>query len=113
MFSAADSALSAAENGAGFLERERSRDEQMLDGVEQAADGVARGGGAQIVGGDVQIDLRAGDQPMAEQIADGHQAYSRTHQVRGKSVPQAMRGERTTEAAALAPGAHTLVNAAS
>src|SRR5437899_3740192 len=69
-------------------------------------------GVAEIAGGDVQIELRAGDQSMAEQIADGHQANFRAHQVSRKSVPQPMRGERKADAAALTPGTHAFVNAA-
>src|SRR5947199_2675565 len=84
----------------------------MLDGIEQPADGMPCCGVAEIVGGDVQIDLRAGDQPMAEQIADGHQTNFRAHQVSRKSVPQPMRGERKSDAAALTPGKHAFVNAA-
>src|SRR6202007_2097148 len=84
----------------------------MLDGIEQPADGMPCCGVAEIVGGDVQIDLRAGDQPMAEQIAGGHQGDFRADQVSRKSVPQPMRGEWKADAAALTPGAHAFVNAA-
>ena len=70
--SAADSLLSAAESGAGFLEWQRSREKQMLDGVEQCADRVTRGSGAKIIGGDMQVELCAREQPMTEHIADRH-----------------------------------------
>ena len=77
--SAADSLLSAAESGVSFLEWEWSGSEQMLDGVEQSADRVTRCGIAEIIGSDVQIDLRASDQSMTEHIADGDQANTGAH----------------------------------
>ena len=48
---------------------------------------MARGCSAKIVAGDMQVDLRAGDQPVAEQIPDGDQAHPGAHQMRGESVP--------------------------
>ena len=39
------------------------------------------------LGGHVQVNLRAGDQPMAQQVSDGHQIHARLHQVRGERVP--------------------------
>ena len=52
-FTAADRFLSAAVKSAGFLERQRSSREQMLDGVEQPADGMTGSRGAQVIGRDV------------------------------------------------------------
>ena len=57
MFSAMDSPLSAAENSARLLKRQRSCRQQVLDGIEQFADGMTRRCGAKIIGGDVQVDL--------------------------------------------------------
>ena len=62
----------------------------MLDGVEQCTDGVTRCGSAKIISSDMQVDLGAGDQPMAEQITNGHQANTGAYQVGCASVPQPM-----------------------
>ena len=52
---------------------------------------MSLGGSAQILGRDVQVDLRAGDVPMAEQIPNGDDADAFAHEVRGECVPQPMR----------------------
>src|SRR5262245_22681900 len=49
---------------------------------------------------------------MPEQIANRYQTYSGTHQVSGKSVPQAMWRKRKTNTTALSPVTHTLVDTA-
>src|SRR5271169_2089484 len=77
----------------------------MLDGVEQSTDRMTCGGSAKIVGGDVQIDLGAGDQSMTEQIADGDQANAGTNQMGCESVTDTMRGKRKSDTTALSPGA--------
>ena len=58
----------------------------MLDGCQQLSDGMACGGVPQILGGDVQIDLRAGDLSMPEQVTDRNEANPGAHQVRCKRV---------------------------
>ena len=63
----------------------------MLDGVEQCADRMTRSSGAKIIGGDMQVDLRARDQPMTEHIAERHQTNAGTYQVSCACVPQPMR----------------------
>ena len=52
---------------------------------------MTRSSFAKVVRGDMQIDLRAGDQPMTEQVADGHETNSSAYQVGCKGVAQAMR----------------------
>ena len=64
--------LSAGINRMRLLEWQRSTSKQMLDGVEQCTDRMTRSSFAKVVRGDMQINLRAGDQPMTEQVADGH-----------------------------------------
>ena len=75
----------------GLLEWQWPHSQQMLDRAQQCADRMTRGGCTKIIGSDMQIDLRAGDQPMAEQITNGHQANAGTHQVSCKRMPQPMR----------------------
>lgn len=91
MVMGADSLLSAPITRVWLLEWQWSTNKQMLDGVEQCTDRMARSRRAKIVRGDVQINLRAGDQPMTKKIADRHQANSGTHQVGCKRVSHAMR----------------------
>src|SRR6267154_5787196 len=95
-----------------LLEWQWSNSKQMLDGVEQRTDGMTRNGRTEIVRGDMQIDLRAGDQPMTEKIADGHEANSGAYQVGCKCMSHAMRRQRKTDTAALAPRAYAFVNTA-
>ena len=91
MVMGADSLLSAPITRVWLLEWQWSTNKQMLDGIEQCTDRVARCSRAKIIRGDMQINLGAGDQPMTEKIADGHQANPGTHQVGCKRVPHAMR----------------------
>jgi hypothetical protein len=58
----------------------------MLHASQQRADGMSCRGGSEILGRDVQIDLRAGDLSMAEQIANGHEPDALAHQVGRKRV---------------------------
>ena len=67
---------------------------------------------AKIIGGDMQINLRACDETMSEQIADGNQTDAGTNEVSSKRVPHAMWRESHADAAALPPCAHALVDAA-
>ena len=76
---------------AGVLKRQLHVGQQVLDGSEQTGDRMASGGAAQVLGRHVQIDLRAGDLSMPEQVADGDEADAGAHQVRGERVAQAMR----------------------
>ena len=108
----ADSLLSASITRVWLLEWEWSTNKQMLDGVEQCTDRMARSSGAKIICGDVQINLGAGDQPMTKKIADRHQANPGAHQVGCECVPHAMRRERKAYATALAPCAYAFVDAA-
>lgn len=45
----------------------------------------------QILGGEMDIDLRAGDLPMLQQISHRHQAHPGLDQMRGKRMPQLVR----------------------
>ena len=63
----------------------------MLYGSQQCANGMSRRSGSEILCRDVQIDLRAGDLPMTEQIADGHEPYALAHKVGRKRVAHAVR----------------------
>ena len=65
----------------GTLERQSDVGQQVFNRAKQARDGVPISGGAKILRSNVQIDLRAGDVPVAEQIANRHQAYAFAHEV--------------------------------
>ena len=67
---------------------------------------------AKIIGGDMQIDLRACDEAMSEQITDRDQADTGTDQMSRKGVPHAMRREANADAASLSPCAHALIDSA-
>ena len=63
-------------------------------------------------GGDMEINLRACNETMSEQIADGDEAHASTYEMSCESVAHAMRGEMNTDATALSPQAHTLIDSA-
>ncbi len=63
----------------------------MLYGSQQGADGMRRCSGPEVFCRDVQIDLRAGDLPMTEQVANGHEPYALAHEVGRKRVAHAVR----------------------
>ena len=65
----------------GTLERQSDVRQQMFNRAQQARDRVPISGGAKILRGNVQIDLRAGDLAMAEQIANRHQTYAFANEV--------------------------------
>ena len=67
---------------------------------------------AKIIGGDMQINLRACNETMSEQITDGDQTDASTNEVSGKRVSHAMWREAHADAASLSPRAHALVDAA-
>ncbi len=69
-------------------------------------------GAAQVIGGHVQVDLRAGDQAMAEQIADRDQADAGADQVGRERVSQAVWRERLADARAMAPHVHAMIDGA-
>src|SRR5688572_25208675 len=69
---------------------------------------MAIGSAAQVLCSHMQIDLRAGDEAMPEQVADGDEANTCAHQVRCERVAQAVRRERLADARADAPGADPL-----
>lgn len=79
--------LSACAPEPGLLERQRPGWQQLLDGGQQLANRMSVGGMTQILRGDVQVDLGAGDEPVAEQVADGDQAHAGPDQVGGERVP--------------------------
>ena len=51
---------------AGTLERQSDVRQKMFDGAEQSRDRMTLSGGAKILCGHMQVDLRAGDLPMPE-----------------------------------------------
>ena len=63
----------------------------MLHSSQQRANRMGSRSGSEIFSRHMQIDLSAGDLPMAEQIADGDEAYALAHKVGRKCVAHAMR----------------------
>lgn len=63
----------------------------MLHGTQQRADRMSRCSGSEILGRDVQVDLRAGDLPMSEEITNGYEPNAFAHEVSRKSVAHAVR----------------------
>ena len=58
---------------------------------DQLTDRMALRGVPKILGGEMYIYLRAGDQPVPQQISHRHQTHPGLDQMRGKSMPQLMR----------------------
>ena len=52
---------------------------------------MSSGGSTKIIRSDVQINLRAGDEAMTEQIANCYQANAGANKMRGEGMPDAMR----------------------
>ena len=65
--------------------------QKMRHGAEQCTDRMTSCSVSKIFCRHVQVDLRAGDLSMAEQIANGHEAYAGSDQVRRKRVAQLVR----------------------
>ena len=72
------------------LEGQRSRREQVLHCVHQPANRMARGSSTKIVAGDVQVDLRAGNQPVTEQVTNGDEADSGADEMSREGVAHAV-----------------------
>src|SRR6188768_708662 len=64
------------------LERQAHVGQQVLDRFDESGDRMTIGRRSQILSGHVKIDLRAGDEPMAEQVADRDEAHAGTNEVR-------------------------------
>jgi len=62
----------------------------MLDGCEQCADRMASGGVAQIFGSDMQIDLRARDLAMTQEVTNRDESDPGAHEMCREGVSQAM-----------------------
>ena len=60
--------------------------EQIVDPFDELTDRMALRGVPEILGGEMYIYLRAGDQSVAQQISHGHQAHPSLDQMRGKSM---------------------------
>jgi hypothetical protein len=58
----------------------------MRNGCQQGTDWMTCSSGTKIIGRHMQINLRARDLSMTEQISNRDKADTGTHQVRGKSV---------------------------
>ena len=64
-----------------MLERQPDVGQEVLDRAEEARNWMAIGCRSQILGRHVEIELRAGDESMAEQVADGDESHARAHEV--------------------------------
>jgi len=104
--------LSGSASSSGALERQPDVRKQMFDGSQETADRVPLGRGAQILRSDVQIDLGARDEPMAEQITDRNEADAFAYEMRGEGVPDPMGREYLGESSASAECADALVECA-
>ena len=60
--------------------------QQVLDRTQEASDRVALCGLSEILGGDVEIDLRACDESMTEQVSNRDEAYARANEVGGEGM---------------------------
>ena len=67
---------------------------------------------AKIVCGDMQINLRARDEAMPKQVANGDQADAGANQMRCEGMTHAVRRQSQADTAALSPGADAFVNGA-
>ena len=83
--------------------------QQVFNGAQEPSNRMTLGRRAQVLSCDVQIDLRARDQPMAEQVADRDEPDAFAHEVRGKGVSQPMRTHRLGEPGATRERAHALI----
>jgi hypothetical protein len=65
--------------------------QKIVDPFDQLTNRMTLGSVSKILGGEMYIYLRAGDQPVSQQISYGHQSDAGLDQMRGKSMPQLMR----------------------
>lgn len=65
-----------------------------------------------VIGGDMEIDLRAGDQSMTEQVADGDQSDAGAQEMSCEGMADAMRRQRNADPTALSPSANPFVDTA-
>ena len=84
----------------------------MLDRIEQVADRMARGCRAKIIHGDMQIDLRAGDEPVPEEIANRDEANACAHQVSRERVAETMRRDNLGDARTARGASDSLIDRA-
>jgi hypothetical protein len=66
----------------------------MLDGLKQVCDRMSIGRCAQILRGDMQINLRAGDLSMTKEISNGDNVSAGADQMRCECMAQSMRRNR-------------------
>jgi len=74
-----------------ILERQRHIGQQMINRLQQATDWVFLRCRSKIFGGHVQINLRTGNQFVAEQVPDRHDIDAGLHEMRCKRVAKSMR----------------------
>ena len=94
-----------------MLEGQTNVGEQRRERLGEPRDRMPIGGGTEILGRDVQIELGARDLTMPEQIAQGDEADAGAHEMCRKGVTDAMRRHPHREARAARQGAHALVTA--
>jgi hypothetical protein len=64
--------LSVSAPAAGILEGQTHLRQQMLDGAQKVANRMASSCRTQILGSNMQIDLGARNQPVSQQVPQGH-----------------------------------------
>ncbi len=83
--------LRAAGELPGTLEWQSTRWKQMRDRRKKGADRMPCGGGAQVFGRHVQINLGTGDLAVPEQVPNRHQSHAGANQMRGEGVSHPVR----------------------
>src|SRR5580658_5492668 len=72
------------------LERKSCGGKQMLNGLQQVCNRMAIGRCAQVLRGDMQVNLSAGDLPMSQKISNGDNVCAGTNQVCSECMSQSM-----------------------
>ena len=86
------------------LEWELHARQQVLDMRSQPADRMGVRRLTQVFRSHMQIDLRARDQSMPEEVADRHDPDARLHEVCRERVPQSVRRDDLADVRASPPG---------